>query len=411
MAEMLRDVAKQDWFRAAPVQMVFSVLGKNDAPARIVGGAVRDALAGLPIGDIDFATPLPPDQVVERLAAAGLKAVPTGIEHGTVTAVVAGTGYQVTTLREDVETDGRRAVVRFGHDWVADARRRDFTVNALSVDSSGQVHDPLGGYGDIVSRSIRFIGDADQRIAEDRLRVLRFFRFNAEFGQGDIDTIGLGAAIRARNDLRSLSAERIGQEMQRLVVASRAAEIAGSMQDAGILGAVLGGVGYIGTLQRVAAFAPESDIAVRLTALGCRVESDVERLTERMRLANAVRDRMLALLMAARSLPPVLTERDARRGLYSSGVSVWPAAVSLGFAWRSGTADMSDWRAFYSLPDRWSPPRFPLTGRDVARAGMARGPAIGDVLRSIESWWVEQDFAPSEGVLHARLQQIVSSAQ
>ncbi|MCP4382565.1 MAG: CCA tRNA nucleotidyltransferase, partial [Hyphomicrobiales bacterium] len=320
MADMLRDVAKRDWFRAASVQTVFSVLGEGNVPVRIVGGAVRDALAGLPIGDIDFATPLTPDHVVERLRASGLKAVPTGIEHGTVTAVVAGTGYQVTTLREDIETDGRRAVVRFGHDWVADAGRRDFTVNALSVDSSGKVHDPLGGYGDIVSRVVRFIGNADRRIAEDRLRVLRFFRFNAEFGQGRIDTVGLGAAIRARNDLGNLSAERVGQEMQRLVLAPRAAEIAGAMQDAGILGAVLGGVGYVGPLQRVAAFAPESDMAVRLTALGCRVESDVERLTERMRLSNAVRDRMLATLMAARRLPPVLTERDARRGLYRSGV-------------------------------------------------------------------------------------------
>ena len=338
---------------------------------------------GRPVREVDFATTALPADVTARAARAGLKAVPTGIEHGTVTLVADGKGYEVTTLREDVETDGRHAVVRFGRDWTADARRRDFTVNALSVEEDGTVHDPLGGYADIIARRIRFIGDADQRIAEDRLRILRFFRFNAEFGSGELDPAGLGAAIRARDGLRALSAERIGQEMRRLVLASRVAGIMGLMQDCGILPVVLGGVAYLGPFARYLDFEREVEatpsFALRLAAAGCRIEEDVERLADRLRLSNAERDLMAASIAAMPDVPPGAGARDGRRFLYGlgeRGEPIFHGAVALAFAW-SGAAAVGPYAGVWRLPDRWPRPRLPLGGRDVLGAGAAHGPAVG----------------------------------
>ncbi|WP_421726556.1 CCA tRNA nucleotidyltransferase [Bauldia sp.] len=411
MAEALPNLANRDWFQAKAVRTVFEILDADGPPSRIVGGAVRDALAGVPVGDVDFATPLSPDSVIEQAGKSSLKIVPTGVSHGTVTVVAEGIGFQVTTLREDIETDGRHAVVRFGDDWTADARRRDFTVNALSVDATGHVHDPLGGLPDIEARLIRFIGDPDQRIAEDHLRLLRFFRFNATFASGPLDPAGLSAAIRARHSLRDLSAERIGEEMRRLVLGGRAAEIAGIMQDAGVLGVVLGGVGYIGPLQRLAAFAPQSGAALRLAALGCRVQDDVERLADRLRLSNAESERMDSALVNARKIAVPMTEHAAKRMLYRCGADAWRDAVALGFAWAAGGDNDEAWQMLLSLPDRWAVPAFPLTGADVRKLGVATGPAVGSLLRSIESWWIESDFQPDEDALRRRLQQMVSVAQ
>jgi tRNA nucleotidyltransferase/poly(A) polymerase len=404
-----------EWLATRAVRRIFAALEAEGDSARIIGGAVRSALAGLPVGDIDFATTATPDRVVARAAAAGIKAVPTGIEHGTLTLVADGVGYQVTTLREDVATDGRHAVVRFGRDWDADARRRDFTVNSLSVDADGTVHDPLGGYDDILARRVRFIGDPGERIAEDRLRILRFFRFNAEFGAGDFDPDGLAAAIRARQGLRLLSAERVGQEMRRLILASRAAEAIAIMQDCGILLIALGGVAYVGPFARFLAFertvgaAPSA--ALRLAAAACRVEEDVARLTGRLRLANAERDLMLGAVVAARRLPSAADERQARRLLYDVGDDVFRAAASLAFVWTGRAEDEAAWAELYRLPDRWRAPRFPLSGGDALGAGATRGPAIGAVLKSLEAWWIERDFAPDEAALRNRLQQMVAGAQ
>jgi len=312
-----------EWLVRPEVQQVFAALEQDHDEARIVGGAVRDALLGKAVGDIDFATTALPEAVMQRARSAGFKVVPTGIDHGTVTVIATGTGYEVTTLREDVETDGRRAIVRFGRDWLTDARRRDFTVNALSVDRIGTVHDPIGGYSDIAAHRIRFIGDPDRRITEDRLRILRLFRLHAEHGRGDLDRAALAASIRAREGLRDLSAERIGHEMRRLVVAPLAPATLVVMQESGILPIVLGGVGYIATFSRVTAFEAVVDVSpampLRLAALGCKVEEDVERLTLRLRLSNAERDRMLRGLVAARMLIPRPDGRGGRSALYRLG--------------------------------------------------------------------------------------------
>jgi tRNA nucleotidyltransferase/poly(A) polymerase len=403
------------WLVRSEVRQVFAVLDQDRDEARVVGGAVRNALLGKPVGEVDFATTAMPEQVMRRAGAAGLKAVPTGIDHGTITIVVGKAAFEVTTLREDVETDGRHAVVRFGRDWLADARRRDFTVNALSVDRTGTVYDPIGGYPDILAGRIRFIGKADARIAEDRLRILRLFRLHAEHGRGDVDGAGLDAAIRAREGLRDLSAERIGQEMRRLVVAPRAAETFALMQDSGILSIVLGGVGYIATFARVAAFEAAAGampaMALRLAALGCKVEEDVERLTMRLRLSNAERDRMLRGLAAARALTPRPDGRGGRGALYRLGSEAFRDGVALGLAFTGAAPDDADWGDLYRLPDRWRAPAFPLGGRDAVEAGIERGPALGRLLRAVEAWWIERDFAPDLTALRARLQQMIAAEQ
>ncbi|MCB1501337.1 MAG: CCA tRNA nucleotidyltransferase [Bauldia sp.] len=405
------------WLSATPVQRVFAALGGGGEEIRIVGGAVRDSLAGRPVGDIDFATTALPGEVTARAARAGIKAVPTGIEHGTVTLIADGVPFQMTTLREDVETDGRRAVVRFGRDWTADARRRDFTINALSLDADGTVHDPLGGFADIVARRIRFIGDPDRRIAEDRLRILRFFRFNAEFGDGALDAPGLGAAIRARDGLRTLSAERVGQEMRRIVLAPHAAEMLGLMQDCGVLPVILAGVACLGPFSRYLDFERSVDarpsVALRLTAAVCRVAEDVERIADRLRLSNAERDLAAAALAAMPEVPNPGDDRAARHFLYAlgeDGEAVFRGAVGLAYAW-SEAADPARHAELYRLPDRQPRPAFPLRGRDILGAGAPHGPAVGQLLQALEAWWVDHDFVPDETELRARLQQMMASAQ
>ena len=403
------------WLTTGPVQAIFSALAGDDEEVRIVGGAVRNALIGAPVTDIDFATTARPEIVKARADAAGFKVVPTGADHGTLTVVVDGHGYEVTTLREDVETDGRRAVVRFGRDWLADAGRRDFTLNALYVDANGSLFDPLDGYDDLVAGRIRFIGRPERRIEEDRLRILRFFRFHAQYGKGDLDDAGLAASIRARNGLRALSAERIGREMRLLVTAGGAVATLTTMQETGILPVVLGGVGYVVALQRLEVFEGVYDVALseplRLAALGCRIEEDVLRIVERMRLPNAERDRMLAAVQAAGTLRHRPDGRTARRLLYRLGREAYGDGVALGFAWSGDSAGDRVWRDLQDLPQRWQAPSFPLSGRDIVGQSKLQGRAIGALLEQLESWWINGDFAADEATLRHRLQQMIVTTQ
>ncbi len=414
MAGDLPSLAGASWLAAPSVQAIFAALGRDGDSVRIVGGAVRNALMGRPVEELDFATTAPPETVAARAKAAGIKPVPTGIEHGTLTLVHGGVGYQVTTLREDVETDGRHAVVRFGRDWKADAERRDFTVNALSVDGEGTIHDPLGGYPDIQAGRVRFIGEADRRIAEDRLRILRFFRFHAEYGRGPLDAEGLVAATRGRDGLRALSAERVGQEMRRLVVAARAVETVATMQEHGILPVILAGIGYLAAFARLAGFeaavGANPDPALRLAVLGCRIGEDVARLTERLRLSNAQRDLMVGALAAASAFAPLPDMRASRACLYRLQPTAYRDGIAVAFAWSTAAANDSAWRDRYTLADRWPVPRFPLSGRDVHDFG-AYGPAVGSLLRAAEAWWIEQDFRPEVAELRHRLQQMVAAQQ
>ena len=415
MTAALPSLAGAAWLVQPAARRIFAALGAQGHQTRIIGGAVRNALIGGTVGEIDFATTAKPAETAALAAAAGLKTVPTGIDHGTLTIVVDGRGYEVTTLREDIDTDGRHATVRFGRDWTADAERRDFTVNALSVDADGTVHDPVGGYADILARRIRFIGAAEKRIAEDRLRILRFLRFSAEYGDGTVDAIGLSAAIRGRDGLQALSAERVGHELRRLIVAPRAVEIVGIMQESGLLGLVLAGVGYVGPFARLVGFAAEvggtAQAPLRLAALACRIAEDAERVTRRLRLTNAERDRMVAALAAKTAFRPLPAGRSARAALYRLKEPAWRDGLCLAFADGRAAPDDAAWKALYDLPGSWAVPRFPLSGRDVVGALMPSGPAVGAVLRSIETWWIAQDFAPDERALRARLQQELAAAQ
>ena len=412
MTKALPSFAGADWLRQPAVASLFGLLNRDGEEARVAGGAVRDALMGLPVAEIDFATTATPDVVEARAAAAGTKTVPTGREHGTITVICHGHPFEVTTLREDVETDGRRAVVRFGRSWEHDARRRDFTINALFLGADGVVYDPVGGYPDILARRVRFIGEADQRIAEDRLRILRFFRFHAQLGSGAPDTVGLGASIRARNGIRELSAERIGQEMRKLVVAPGAPATVEVMQDSGVLGVVLSGVGDVVRFRRLAEIEAEWGLApspaLRLAALGCMIDEDVARLVAHLRLTNQERARMLDAVEAAKTVSPRLDEKAARAALYRLGAEAFRDGLLLSTAKYRGAE--GEGRRLHGLPDRWTPPAFPVNGSDVAGLGVPPGPAIGEALRRLQEWWIDRDFQPGLDSLKNELRSLVAKA-
>src|ERR1700704_695182 len=279
------------WLGSGPTARVLAVLNSNGEEARVVGGAVRNALLKIPVGDIDIATTALPEEVIRRAKAAGIKSVPTGIAHGTVTLVADGHPFEVTTLREDTETFGRKARVAFGRDWARDAERRDFTINGLSVDAEGVVHDHVGGLDDILAKRVRFIGDPDRRIAEDYLRILRFFRIHAAFGAGEPDRAGYLACIRARAGLAGLSLERVRMEMMKLRVAEGAAGAITAMSDGGLLLPIFGGVAYIGPFAAMVSVERQLGLAPnpirRLGALAVAVTEDARRLGTRLRLTNA----------------------------------------------------------------------------------------------------------------------------
>ena len=409
------NVTGAEWFSDPTVRRVFAVLRADGEGARVVGGAVRNTLMDRPVSDIDFGTSLTPDQVTKLAGETGIRAVPTGIEHGTVTLVVDGNSFQVTTLRDDIATDGRHAVVRFGSDWVADARRRDFTMNALSVDASGRVFDPLGGLDDIRSGTVRFIGDPDARIAEDRLRILRLFRFHAEYGRDQIRTNDLAAAVRGRHGLSDLAAERIGAEVSRIIMARRAAEVAVLMQDYGILPLVLGGIGYLEALRRVVAFEGAAralpSVSLRLAAVAARVEEDVERVTQKLRLTNAQFRRMNAAIVLARRLNVRPDDRQARRLVYLHGQEAFRDGVVLASAWVDGESGVARWLELYDLPVRRPTPVFPISGRDVTALGVTEGPRVGRLLALLEAFWIDHDFKLSEAELRTRLQAMIAAAQ
>ncbi len=284
----LKDAA---WLEREETQAVFDALQGHGIETRAVGGAVRNTLLGLAVTEIDLATTAVPEEVMALAAKAGLKAVPTGIDHGTVTLVASGVPFEVTTLRRDVETFGRHARIAYTKDWKEDARRRDFTLNALYADRDGQVFDPLGGYADLRAGQVRFIGDAEERIKEDYLRILRFFRVHAYYGKGPLDPAGLAAAVRLRGGLDQLSAERVGAELRRILIAPQAAGAVKALYDYGLLTGLLGGVPRLADFMRLIAIesalgrAPETSL--RLAVLAVFVEEDVERLTQRFRLSNA----------------------------------------------------------------------------------------------------------------------------
>ncbi len=390
-------LAGRDWFEQPAVQDIFAALNRNGGEARIVGGSIRSTLMRLPVKDVDFATTHEPETVMRLAREAGLKAVPTGIEHGTVTIVSHGRPFEVTTLRRDVKTDGRHAEVCFTTDWSEDASRRDFTINALYASADGTVHDPLGGMADIRARRVRFIGDASRRIAEDYLRIMRFFRFHAEYGRGAIDEAGLLACIRGRAGLARLSAERIRVELLRTLAANGAIDVVTLMAETGVLIQITGGVPRLADFGRIIAIEAArrlpADPIRRLAALCLFVREDAERLSRRLRLSNAESARLKALAELPRLDPT--HAMGCKHLMHRLGAAAYQDAVML--AWVRSRAAPED-RAFaraYALPQRWSAPEFPLSGADLIALGVRKGPAVGRLLRRLEDEWLKSGFAKS----------------
>lgn len=390
------------------VRQALELLNGGGEEARVVGGAVRNALLGRPVHEYDIATTATPDAVIARAEKARLRSIPTGIAHGTVTVLIQGLPFEITTLRQDVETDGRHAVIRFGRDFADDARRRDFTINALSMGLDGEVHDYTGGLDDIAARRVRFIGDAAQRIREDFLRVLRFFRFSADYAEGPLDPDGLAAAIRERAGLAILSRERVRQELLKLLAARRAAAVVDVVSACGLLGPLLQGVAQPGRLARLLAIDPEAEPLLRLAAIGVQVVEDAERLREALRLSNQEAARLstaakaLVLLHGTDSPPPAGTLRAM---LFEVGRQGATDALRLAHAESRCVPDDSQWRSALLFIQDTPEPHLPFSGADLMARGFS-GRALGEALKTLQAKWIRAGFPQDPRTLAALLGEI-----
>lgn len=389
------------WLRRPATQAVFAALEAAGFEGRVVGGAVRNTLLGKSVTDIDIATPALPEEVVAAAVVAGLAVVPTGLRHGTVTVISDSVPHEVTTLRHDVETDGRHAVVAFSADWAQDAARRDFTINALYCDRYGAVYDPLDGLADLAARKVRFIGDPHERIREDYLRILRFFRFSAEYAAGPFDPHGLAAAGELRAGLLHLSRERVRAELVKLLVAPRAGDAIETMSAFGFLSPLLGLVTSPGLLAKAIAmddaFGEKKNPMLRLGLLAVSVREHAVWLAKHLRLSAAEKGDLLAIAEGHLGVG-VVTEVEARRAIYQTGQQHFRLKM-LASAIRAAEPVTSGILALLRGVYDWEPPTLPVSGRDLLPLGYEAGPRIGQALRTIEADWVASDFTASKNEL------------
>ena len=432
----------------APVtRAVVKALTADGADVRFVGGCVRDALLGRESADIDIGTPDPPERVMGLLEGAGIetRTVPRGIAHGTVTAIAGGNRYEITTLRRDERTDGRHAEVAFTDDWEQDAARRDFTINAMSVTPDGVLHDYFGGQADLAAGRVRFVGDPATRIAEDHLRLLRFFRFHASYGQGKPDAAALAACKDAAHAIPSLSGERVRDEMMQLLWAPNPVSTLDSMQEAGVLSLVLPEAQgterlarlveiewklyELDPLRRLAALIDGTDAsAAREIAARWRLSRDDEanltglfrawehlaiRIADTESTAFATRwrladdgARLAGLVAPPEPLRQNLDRRSVRRAVYVLGPAHFRDLVLL--AWADEGGSEATWRTMLETAETWQAPPFPVTGADVMARAIPEGPEVGDLLREVEDWWIASDFAPDRAALLERLDALVA---
>ncbi|MEM8876383.1 MAG: CCA tRNA nucleotidyltransferase [Pseudomonadota bacterium] len=399
------------FLRESPLADVLRCLNGDGAETRVVGGAVRNVLLQQSPGDVDLATTLLPDAVIERARDAGFRAVPTGIEHGTVTVVADDVPFEVTTLRQDIKTHGRHADVEFGTDWDADAERRDFTMNALYLGADGTVYDPVSGLDDIAARRVRFIGDPQARIAEDYLRILRFFRFHAGYSDSRPDPDVL-AVIKANLDgLAAVSAERVRMELAKMLPMTEVLASLEAMHEIGLLKRLIGPeadpapVGWLAVLQRaVEPPAPETAWVLRLGAMAgwCGVAGDI---AARLRLSNAESERLGRFLAnMATPLRPDMSEDDAKVEIYRLGNDAYLDRLAASWTVNQG-GSLSAHARLAALAQHWSPPDFPVTGRDLATAGIEPGPQLGASLRDLEEAWIASGFALTREQLIERIGQ------
>jgi len=379
--------------------------------ARFVGGCVRNAILGVPVRDIDIATRLTPPEVIAALEAAAIKAIPTGVAHGTITAVADGKPFEVTTLRRDVETDGRRAVVAFTDDWAEDAARRDFRLNALYADAEGRIYDPTGeGLADARAGRVVFVGDPATRIAEDALRIPRYFRFLAWYGHGEPDAAALAACAEHRALVNGLSAERVGHEILTLLAAPDPRAAVRLMAQAGVLALLLPsaiGLARFDALVRIETeILFSEDPLLRLAALLPDDPAVGLATAARLRLSNVDRDRLAAALGTDTPLVSWMSPRETRRAVYRLGAATFCDRALLAWAGSGRPAAAVQWRALLAVARTWAPPALPLTGGEVMAAGVPEGPLVGAVMREVEAWWVENDFPTDKLALIERLKAV-----
>ncbi|MGD9880326.1 MAG: CCA tRNA nucleotidyltransferase [Reyranella sp.] len=396
------DTLHAPWMDAPAVRRLLAALAQGGVGARFVGGCVRDTLLGRAIGDIDLAVDKPPDVVVQALEAAAIKVVPTGIKHGTVTAVIGRRPFELTTLRRDVETDGRRAIVAFTDDWFVDASRRDFTFNALYAAPDGTLFDPFDGRADLAAGRVRFIGDADRRIEEDRLRVLRFFRFYAWFGRPPLDGEGFAACRRSAATLGALSAERVAKELLRLLAAPAAADALDAMAEAGTLDHWLPEFLGTRTLRALMGREDEPDPLRRLAAIVSSASAAV--VAKRLRLSTQETLRLELMLSTESAVRLDGDARNLRAQIYRLGTRLFIDRVLL------AVEVPGDWRAAVALARSWTPPDLPVTGADVVKLGLQPGRKIGNLLDAVEQWWVAGDFTADRAACLAELERRAADA-
>jgi poly(A) polymerase len=401
------DPAKHDWMTAPETRKLMAALGEG----RFVGGAVRNALSGWAVKDIDIAVPMPPTETLRRLEVAAIKAIPTGFDHGTVTAIVNGQPFEVTSLRHDVETDGRHAVVAYTDDWEEDSTRRDFTMNALYANAEGEIFDYHGGVQDLIAGRVRFVGDAGARIREDYLRILRLFRFHAWYGRGDMDAEALRAAAEGKSGLAQLSGERIAKELLRLLECQNPIPSLRMMAASGVLSGLLPYALQLPRLENLVLIEAENQFApdaiLRLAALLPGETEAARQVGERLKFSGADRARLEGLSQSGEKIVAHLSAGDVRRILYRVGAPRFRDRVLLSWAASPRGAGAIQWRMLLSIADSWERPRFPLTGREAMAAGVVEGPDVGRVLAAVEAWWMEQDFLPDETALTEKMKNII----
>lgn len=409
MAELVAEgaIEPEDWTFDGDIRRVLDTLESDGAAVRFVGGCVRDAIAGRRVEDYDLATNAVPSRILGLLKKAGIKAVPTGIEHGTVTAAPGfGQAVQITTLRRDVATDGRRAVVNFTTDWEEDAARRDLTINALSADRDGRVYDYFGGIEDLENGRVRFVGNPVDRIAEDYLRILRYFRFYARFGRGPPEEKALAACAAAADRLGALSGERVWYEMRRILATPSPGQALYLMEETGVLGRLLPGPRSLRTIVDLArierAASLETEPLRRLAALAPLSRRDARWVARRMRMSRGEAELLDALVAYRGVLFSGMPSASARRLLYRLGADVFRHLALLERA-ASPEPDCDQLTDMAAGP----PQRFPLSGGDVMKAGVPEGPAVGAFLEAVEDWWISRAFGPDREACLGRLREIV----
>jgi poly(A) polymerase len=416
-------LAPQPWMTSPETKSLFEALEAGGKQARFIGGCVRNAIFSIPVKDIDIATPEPPQKVMELLEAANINAIPTALKYGTVTAIINSIHYEITTLRIDVENHGRQATIAYTDDWVADAQRRDFTINTISSTIDGDIFDPLTGMDDLKQRWVRFVGSARERIEEDLLRLLRFFRFQATFGGSSLDQDAISACRFLAPRLRELSAERIQSELFKILEAPNPANTMVLMNSELVLKHVLPEAKNFERLRMLTWLETnfintetiKPDKLRRLAAMLNTEKTGHTALTNRLRLSKKQCSRLATMTNSSLYPVPELNHLNRHQALYDFGVDNFRDLVLLSWA-QEKTIELhqppqrtKDWLGLINEVDTWQKPTFPIKGRDAKKLGLKQGPAVGEAIKRVEAWWRDGDFKADKKQCMSQLKQVIAN--